>query len=100
MKNYNKNIFNLKKKEYNNTNDYKNIGKNLNINNINNNIIINKNLNIYCNNSPQKIFKKKALGSSFSINDRNKKIKSINNSIDKMLFLIKLINQNIIYFLT
>ena len=60
-----------------------------NINNINNNIIINRNLNIYYNNnSQQKIFKKKTIGNSFSINDKKQKIKQINNSKDKKLFLM------------
>ena len=51
-------------------------------NNINNNIIINKNLNLFYNNNDynlQKIFKKKPIGNSFSIND--KKYKS-NNSFE------------------
>ena len=52
-------------------------------NNINNNIIINRNLNVFYNNNDynlQKIFKKKPIGNSFSINQ--KKYKS-NNSSEK-----------------
>ena len=43
-----------------------------NYNNINNNIIINRNFNVFYNNhNLHKIFKKKPIGNSFSINDRN-----------------------------
>ena len=64
--------------KHNSSNNYKG-KKKLNVNNINNNIIINKNLNIYCNNnSIQRIFKKKALGNSFSINDKKQKINLLN----------------------
>ena len=95
-KNNNKNIFNLK---YNNSNDYQNNGNKLKINNINNNIIINKNLNIFYNNSPQTIFKKKTIGNSFSINDKNQKIKSINNSIDKNAIFQKInISKNNLFY--
>jgi hypothetical protein len=62
-----------------------------NINNFNNNIIINKSLNIfYNNNSLSRIFKKKTIGNSFSINDniKQKKINSINNSIDRHAFFM------------
>ena len=50
-------------------------------NNINNNIIINRNLNVFYNNNDynlQKIFKKKPIGNSFSINE--KKYKFYNSS--------------------
>ena len=77
--------------------------QNININNINDNIIINKNLNIFYNNNNNKnnnsvhrIFKKKAIGNSFSINDNNKKHKlnSINNSIDKNAFFMNTTLEN------
>ena len=45
-------------------------------NNINNNIIINRNLNVFYNNNDynlQKIFKKKSIGNSFSINEKKYK---------------------------
>ena len=47
-----------------------------NVNSINNNIIINRNLNVFYNNNRnndyilQKVFKKKAIGDSFSINEK------------------------------
>ena len=84
-RNTDKNIFNLK--QMNNAKEYQD-EKKLNINNINNNIIINKNLNIYYNNNLQRIFKKKTIGNSFSINERNQKLNSINNSIDKNVFFM------------
>ena len=78
-------IFDLK---HNNSNDF-NIGKKLNINNINNNIIINKSLNIYYNNnSLNKIFKKKTIGNSFSINDKKQKDNFINNPINKNVYFM------------
>ena len=70
-----------------NTSKNFNARKNFNINNINNNIIINKNLNIYYNSkSFHKIFKKKTIGSSFSIKKRKQRVNSINNSIDNNYF--------------
>ena len=73
-----------------NSNDIKE-KNNLNINNINNNIIINKNLNIFYNDSLRKIFKKKTIGNSFSINDNNnkkQKLNLINNSTEKNIFFM------------
>ena len=66
--------------------------KNININNfnnINNNIIINRNLNIIYNNnnSTHKIFKKKTIGNSFSINDKKHKLNKINNYFKEKRFL-------------
>ena len=63
---------------------------NNNFNNINNNIITNRNLNVFYSNNNnnlrdvnlQRIFKKKALGNSFSINEKKKNLK-LNYSIDK-----------------
>ena len=86
-------ILNLK----HNSNDI--TGKNnLNINNINNNIIINKNLNIFYNDSLRKIFKKKKIGNSFSINDNNnnkkQKLNLINNSTDKNIFFMNTTIEN------
>lgn len=67
--------------------EQKNININ-NFNNINNNIIINRNLNIiYNNNSSHKIFKKKTIGNSFSINDKKNKLNKINNYFKEKLFL-------------
>ena len=70
--------------------------KNESLNSINNNIIINRNLNVFYNNTDynktdynyddynlQKIFKKKTIGNSFSIKEKNKKIKKINFSLEK-----------------
>ena len=55
-----------------------------NFNNINNNIIINRNLNVFCsNNNLHKIFKKKPIGNSFSINDKNYKNDKSNFSTEK-----------------
>ena len=94
--NGNRYTFNLKQNNIND-NDYQNQDNNkLNINNINNNIIINKNLNIYYNNNLQKIFKKKTIGNSFSINDRKQKsnyINTINNSNIYMDNLFKIKNK-------
>ena len=94
--NGNRYIFHLKQSNTN-TNDYQNKDNNkLNINNINNNIIINKNLNIYYNNNLQKIFKKKTIGNSFSINDKKQKsnyINSINNTNNYMDNLFKIKNK-------
>jgi len=98
--NKNKSSINLKNKEkklINNINElnmYLKYGKNQKngndinkpkkqFNNINNNIIINRNLNVFYNNNDynsKKVFKKKPIGNSFSINE--KKYKS-NNSFEK-----------------
>ena len=94
--NGNRYIFHLKPNNTN-TNDYQNQNNNkLNINNINNNIIINKNLNIYYNSNLQKIFKKKTIGNSFSINDKKPKsnyINTINNTNTYMDNLFKIKNK-------
>ena len=51
--------------------------------NINNSIIINKNLNVYYNDddSLQTIFKKKAIGNAFTLNEKNQKINKFNYSL-------------------
>ena len=70
----------------NSTVNLKGQNQNRDLNNINNNIIINKNLNLFYNNNSnlQKIFKKKKIRNSFSINENNQKIQKSNNSLDKM----------------
>ena len=54
--------------------------------NINNSIIINKNLNVYYNDddSLQTIFKKKAIGNAFKLNEKNQKINKFNYSLEKV----------------
>ena len=86
-------IFDLK---HNSSNDIEDKNK-LRVNNINNNFFINKNLNIYYNTSAQRIFKKKAIGNSFSINDKKQKINPLNYSNDKNVFFVSstLKNENI-----
>ena len=87
-------IFDLKQRSHKKNfliDDYKK-NKNININNfnnINNNIIINRNLNIIYNNnnSTHKIFKKKTIGNSFSINDKKHKLNKINNYFKEKRFL-------------
>ena len=65
------------------------------LNNINNSIIINRNLNVFYNNnnkknknnnsnSLKKIFKKKAIGNSFSISEKKHRINKSNYSIEKL----------------
>ena len=88
-----KNIFELKKNHKKNffADDYQK-NKNININNfnnINNNIIINRNLNIIYNNnnSSNKIFKKKTIGNSFSINDKKHKFNKMNNYFKERRYL-------------
>ena len=88
-----KNIFELKQNHKKNffVDDYQK-NKNININNfnnINNNIIINRNLNIIYNNnnSSNKIFKKKTIGNSFSINDKKHKFNKMNNYFKERRYL-------------
>jgi len=88
-----KNIFNQKQNHKKNffMDDYQK-NKNININNfnnINNNIIINRNLNIIYNNnnSSNKIFKKKTIGNSFSINDKKHKFNKMNNYFKERRYL-------------
>lgn len=88
-----KNIFELKQNHKKNffADDYQK-NKNININNfnnINNNIIINRNLNIIYNNnnSSNKIFKKKTIGNSFSINDKKHKFNKMNNYFKERRYL-------------
>jgi ADP-ribosylation factor GTPase-activating protein 1 len=64
---------------------YNNRKASTHLNNINNNIIINRNLNVFYNdNSFQKIFRKKALGNSFSISEKKKKKQKYNHSTEKI----------------
>ena len=75
--------------------------KNTNINNINNNIIINRNLNVFYNNNNNnnnnsfntsaKIFQKKQIGNSFSINEKRNSFSDFNNLNNKLDYFI---NQN------
>ena len=64
--------------------------KNTNINNINNNIIINRNLNVFYNNNnnsfntSSKIFHKKPIGNSFSINEKKDNMNNFNYSKDNL----------------
>ena len=86
-----------------NEEEIREIKKNPNINNINNNIIINRNLNVFYNNNnnnnnsktnyseAQKIFKKKPIGNSFSLNGKRLSVNDNNYSRDELNFLI---NQN------
>ena len=74
---------------------------NSNINNINNNIIINRNLNVFYNNdnnnnnnsfnTSAKIFQKKQIGNSFSINEKRNSFSDFNNLNNKLDYFI---NQN------
>ncbi len=80
---------NLLTENSNSTTYLKGQNQNRDLNNINNNIIINKNLNLFYNNNNnnnnlQKIFKKKKIRNSFSINENIQKIPKSNNSLDKM----------------
>ena len=55
-------------------------------NNINNNIIINKNLNLFYNNNKNlhRIFKKKNIRNSFSINEKSQNLPKFNYSLEKI----------------
>ena len=93
-KNKNNFIFDLKQRSHKKNiliDEYQK-NKNININNfnnINNNIIINRNLNIIYNNnnSSHKIFKKKTIGNSFSINNKKHKLNKINNYFKEKRYL-------------
>lgn len=80
-------------KNHRNQNDFKRkiIKHKKNVNSINNNIIINRNLNVFYNNNRnndyilQRVFKKKTIGDSFSINEKKN---NINSSSEKCRFFM------------
>ena len=83
-----------------NEEEYGEIKNKASINNINNNIIINRNLNVFYNHNDnkntnfteaKKIFKKKPIGNSFTLNEVRKSVNDKYYSRDKLDYLI---NQN------